>query len=102
MTTAAKLLLEAREGAGLTQAALARKAGIPRSVLNAYERGHRQPGAEALASILAAAGFALRLAPVIDTTRNARALAEVLDLAERLPWRPRRTLGFPPFHRRVG
>lgn len=102
MGTAARLLVEARRAVGLGQAALARKAGVPRSVLNAYERGNRQPGADAFASILAAAGFELRLAPRIDRERNARTLAEVLDLAERLPWRPRRTLSFPPFHRRVG
>lgn len=99
--TASRLLVEARRATGLSQAALARKARIPRSVLNAYERGNRQPGADALASILSAAGFELRLGPRIDLERNARALAEVLDLAERLPWRPRRTLPFPPFHRRV-
>jgi len=98
---ASRLLSEARRAAGLTQAALARKAGVPRSVLNAYERGNRQPGADALASILAAAGFELRLAPRIDHDRNARVLAEVLDLAERLPWRPRRRLAFPPLRRRA-
>lgn len=102
MGTASRLLIAARRAAGLTQAALARKARIPRSVLNAYERGNRQPGADALASILGAAGFELRLAPRIDHERNARVLADVLDLAERLPWRPRRELRFPPFHRRVG
>lgn len=102
MCTASRLLIEARRAAGLTQAALARKAGIPRSVLNAYERGSRQPGAEALASILASSGFELRLHPRIDHERNARVLAEVLNLAERPPWRPRPTLAFPPFHRRVG
>lgn len=102
MSSAQRLLLDARRAAGLSQAALARKAGIPRSVLNAYERGNRQPGADAFASILRAAGFELRLAPRIDYERNARVLAEVLDLAERLPWRPRRTLAFPPFRRRAG
>ena len=102
MSAATELLIEARRRAGLNQAALARKAGIPRSVLNSYERGKRQPGAGALSSILAAAGFDLRLAPRIDHARNARILADVLDLAERLPWRPRRTLVFPPFTRRVG
>lgn len=102
MGTGSKLLVEARREVGLSQAALARKAGIPRSVLNAYEHGKRQPGADALASILAAAGFELRLAPRIDRERNAKVLAQVLDLAEKLPWRPRRTLRFPQFARRVG
>ena len=96
------LLVEAREAAGLSQAALARRAGIPRSVLNAYERGKRQPGADALLSILRAAGFDVRLAPRIDAEVNARRLAQVLDLAERLPWRPRRKLDYPPFRERAG
>lgn len=99
MRTAAELLRQAREAAGLSQAALARKAGIPRSVLNAYERGHRQPGADAFLTLLTAAGCELRLVQAIDRERNARVLAEVLDLAERLPWRPRQRLSFPPFHR---
>jgi uncharacterized protein len=99
---AATLLLEARRRAGFTQAALARRAHLPRSVLNAYERGKREPGAEALGRILQAAGFELRLAPAIDRERNARVLAEVLDLAERLPWRPRRALSYPPLRSRTG
>lgn len=102
MRTASELLIEARRAASLTQAALARKAGIPRSVLNAYERGNRQPGADALASILAAAGFELRLSPRVDRERNGRVLAEVIALAEALPYRPEPTLRYPPFHRRVG
>lgn len=101
MGAAADLLISARARAGLSQAELARRAAIPRSVLNAYERANRQPGADALASILRAAGFELRLSLVIDHARNARRFADVLDLAERLPWRPRKTLGFPAFHRRI-
>jgi len=88
--------MEARQATGLTQAALARKAGIPRSVLNAYERGTRQPGADALAAILRVAGFDLQAVPVVDLERNARVLSEVLDLAERLPWRAGKTLAYPP------
>lgn len=102
MGAAAELILEARRTAGLSQAALARRAGLPRSVVNAYERGNRQPGGDALAAILSAAGFELTLTRLIDPERNARILAQVLDLAESLPWRPRRRLMFPPFHRRVG
>jgi transcriptional regulator with XRE-family HTH domain len=101
MKPAQKLLVEARQRSGLTQAALARHAHIPRSVLNAYERGTRQPGADALAAILAAAGFTLKLSPRIDVERNARILADVLDLAEQLPWRPKRHLANVPFLRRI-
>lgn len=102
MRRAQELLSRARESAGLSQAALARKAGIPRSVLNAYERGHRQPGADAFLKLLACAGFDLKLVLRIDHERNARVFAEVLDLAERLPWRARRKLTYPPFRRSAG
>lgn len=44
----------------------------------------------------------LRLISRPDDERSARVLAEVLDLAERLPWRPRRKLAYPPFNRRLG
>jgi transcriptional regulator with XRE-family HTH domain len=74
---------------------------VSRVALNAYERGRRQPGADALARILRAAGFELALAPRIDVERNARVLSEVLDLAEALPWRPDERLRFPPFRERV-
>ena len=46
---APELIGEIRRRSGLTQAELARRAGLPRSVLNAYERGRRQPGVDALA-----------------------------------------------------
>lgn len=95
MSTASSLLKEARVRAGITQAELARRADVPRSVLNVYERGHREPGTEALASILSAAGFELDLKRVLDLQHNARVLSEVLDLAESLPWRPRKRLRYP-------
>ena len=101
---AAVLLRQARERAGLTQADLARRAGVTRSVLNVYESGRREPGSEALARILAAAGFRLCLRPSVrdlDDRRAARILAQVLDLAEALPGRRRGALRYPPFRRRI-
>src|SRR2546430_2886593 len=95
MRTASKLILEARQARGLSQAAFARRAGVSRSTLNAYERGKRQPGADTLARILRAAGFEIRAVPLIDYERNARVLTEALDLAGRLPWRPRKSLSYP-------
>lgn len=53
-------------------------------------------------AILSAAGFEALLAPRIDLEQNARRLRDVLDLAERLPFRARRRLAYPPFRRRVG
>ncbi len=83
---------------GLSQAELARRAGLPRSVVNTYVRGRRQPSADALQRIAAAAGLELQLvarrAPV-DAKRAGRLLAQVLDLAEALPFRRSKTLEYP-------
>lgn len=97
MTTASRLIQQARARARVSQAELARRADIPRSVLNVYERGHRDPGTEALAAILSAAGFELELNRVLDLQHNADTLSEVLDLAESLPWKPRKRLRYPAF-----
>jgi transcriptional regulator with XRE-family HTH domain len=83
---------------GLSQAALARRAGMPRSVVNVYLRGKREPGADALARLAAAGGLQLELgertAPV-DPERGGRILVQVLELAEALPYRPRPRLDYP-------
>jgi transcriptional regulator with XRE-family HTH domain len=84
---------------GLSQAELARRAGMPRSVVNVYLRGHREPGANALGRLAAAGGFELdlkRRSPPVDPERAGKILVQVLELAEALPYRPRRELGYPP------
>jgi transcriptional regulator with XRE-family HTH domain len=89
---------------GLSQAELARRAGMPRSVVNAYVRGKREPGADALARLAAAAGFELSLAPrrpPVDVERASRILVQVLELAEALPFRPRPELGYPRLPDRI-
>jgi hypothetical protein len=61
---------------------------MPRSVLNAYERGRREPGVDALGRVLAAAGCRLDLAPLdrrAEDERSGRVLSMVLDLTESLP-----------------
>ncbi len=58
---AARLLQLARYEAGLTQAALAARAGVPASMVSAYERDRRQPTLTTLLKLLRAAGFDLRL-----------------------------------------
>lgn len=83
---------------GLRQAELARRAGLPRSVLNAYIHGKRRPRSDVLARIVAAAGLELELVPrrlPVDAERAGRRLAQVLDLAEALPFRARESLDFP-------
>jgi transcriptional regulator with XRE-family HTH domain len=95
---------EILQRSGLTQAELARRAGIPRSVLNVYLRGRREPGADALARIAAAGGFDLALAerrPPVDPERAGRILVQVLELAEALPFRPRSEMQFPPLGKRL-
>lgn len=59
------LVREARERAGLSQRALARRAGTAQSVVARIELGQTDPTAGTLAKLLAAAGFELdpRLTP---------------------------------------
>jgi len=83
---------------GLSQAELARRAGMPRSVINTYVRGHREPGSDALQRIAAAAGLELQFAerkPPVDPERAGRLLVQVLELAEALPFRREERLAFP-------
>ena len=64
-----------------------------------YEHGRRQPSVAALARIAGAAGLELRLGPVAGAealAHTGEVLAQVLDLAEMLPSRPRRELAYPP------
>lgn len=96
---AGDLIRRARQEGGLSQAELARRAGMPRSVLNAYEHHHRQPGVDALARIARAVGMEVRLEPPtdrVDPARAGRILVQVLDLAEALPSRRRGRLAYPP------
>ena len=99
---AATLLAQIRAGSGLSQAELARRSGLDRSVLNAYEHRRRQPSVAALSRIAAAAGMELR----VDAARGfaadehaGKVLAQVLDLAGALPYRPRDELSYPPLIR---
>ena len=90
----ADTLRYARERAGLSLAAAAKRAGISRSALAAYERGTRTPSLERLFRTLEALSFAVRieLEPRIRE-RNGVArgdeLVEVIRLAERFPPRER-------------
>jgi transcriptional regulator with XRE-family HTH domain len=99
---AGELMLAVRRQSGLSQAELSRRAGMARSVLSAYEHGHRQPSVAALARITAAAGLEISVGPPAvgpNLVRAGEILAQVLDLAELLPYRPRRELAYPPLIR---
>jgi transcriptional regulator with XRE-family HTH domain len=58
---AAALLQIARLQTGISQAELARRAGVPASMVSAYERDKRQPTLPTLMRLLKAAGLELRL-----------------------------------------
>jgi hypothetical protein len=77
---------------------------MPRSVVNAYVRGKREPGIDALGRLAAAGGLKLELAPrrpPVDVDRASRILVQVLELAEALPFRPRPELGYPRLSERI-
>ena len=96
---AARLISRVREAAGFSQTELAARSGIDRSVLSAYEHGRRQPSVAALVRIAQAAGMELDLVPSAGAAadeHSGRVLAQVLELAELLPYRPREDLTYPP------
>jgi transcriptional regulator with XRE-family HTH domain len=68
---------------------VAAAAGIPASVLSAYERGRRQPSVGAASRILDTLGYSVKFDFVLDPAEQARRLRDVLELAEALPYRPR-------------
>lgn len=60
-SVAAGLLQLARLKSGLSQRKLAEKAGVPTTMISAYERDLRQPTLPTLLRLLNAAGFDLRM-----------------------------------------
>ena len=83
------VLATLRRRAGRTQVEVAAAAGIPASVLSAYERGRRQPSLLMASRIIDALGYSVKFDLVLDPAEQARRLHEVLDLAEALPYEPR-------------
>ena len=101
---AAVALRDARLAAGLSQAALGDRVGTSQATISAYENGTKQPSVATLSRLLAATGTRLTVAPAThpirepssrELKRAARSLADVLALAESLPVRHRRVLGYP-------
>lgn len=106
--SAATALREARERAGLTQAALASRTGTSQATISAYESGRKDPSVETFSRLLSAMGARLTVEPArrvvvqpsaAQHARAGRALVEVLELAAALPTRHEPTLRFPPLHR---
>ncbi len=71
-STAGAIIRDARLKAGMSQAELARRAGVSQPVVCAYEGGRREPGFEMLRKLVAASGHALvvELAPQGHTARG--------------------------------
>jgi transcriptional regulator with XRE-family HTH domain len=99
---AATLIAEIGSRSGLSQAEMARRAGLDRSVVSAYAHGRRQPSVAALGRIATGAGLKLEMVPTRaepSAQHAGRVLSQVLDLAGALPYRPRPTLEYPPLIR---
>lgn len=97
------LIKKALEVAACSRAELARQAEIPQSVLSAYEHGKREPTVSSLNAVLGAAGLELAARPklrVVDETRAARELLDVLSIVDGLPFSPKAApLAYPRFPR---
>ncbi len=92
------LLKRARIRQGLTQAAVARRAGTSQPVVSAYEHGRRDPSLVTLRRLVAATGLDLQLGlgvpasdlpPLADDAAHGRILVDVLSLADAIPTRRR-------------
>ena len=99
-------LRRARARAGLSQRALAERAGTSHATLAAYEAGRIVPRVDTLDRILRAAGFATDIDLVLrpDSTNAEREakgeeLRQALELAAMFPARHARRLLFPTFPR---
>ena len=88
----AQVLRDSRQLGGLTQSQLSTRSGITQSVISAYERGRREPGAETFLMLIEAAGldFTIRVPtntyrhPTLPDSAQTRALVKhrqrILDL----------------------
>jgi uncharacterized protein len=66
VTSAGSLLLDARHRAGLSQAELARRAGVSQPVISAYEHGRREPALPMLTKLVEATGHSLQVDLVVS------------------------------------
>lgn len=80
--------MQAREAAGLSQAALARKAGTSRPTLSAYEHDRKSPTLETAERILSEVGFELAITPRVVFREVAVGRGRVISVPDRLPRLP--------------
>jgi transcriptional regulator with XRE-family HTH domain len=79
------VLLRARLAAGLSQVALAAKAGTSRTSLSAYEHGRKSPTLATAARIARAAGFDLTISPRITFRDVAVGRGRSIPVPDALP-----------------
>ena len=82
------VLEQAREVAGLSQAALAKRAGRSRPTLSAYEHGRKSPTLETAARIVGEAGFDLAITPRIEFREVAVERGRPIHVPNALPRLP--------------
>lgn len=92
---AADLIRTIRRRSGLTQSEVARRAGLARPALSAYENGRRQPSVATLARIAAACGSKVELTPRIDPFRNGAKFEDALSIVDAMPSGGRRRSPLP-------
>ncbi len=98
METSGQLLRRARVAAGFSQRALAERFGCDKTLISAYENGRREPGADQLLRLLAAASARVEVTSSVDAGRDAAAqLEQVAALAMALPRRDAGRLAYPSF-----
>jgi len=100
--TAARLLKSARQRAGLSLRALARRAGTSHATLIAYEAGRKCPSTATFFRILDACEYAvdIQLHPRVrwrDGLARGEELESVLALAEAFPAQASRRMDYPLF-----
>jgi transcriptional regulator with XRE-family HTH domain len=82
---AADLIRTIRRRSGLTQAEMAKRCGLARPALSAYENGRRQPSVATLARIAAACGAKVELTPSVDLFRNGAKFEDALSIVDAMP-----------------
>ena len=81
-------MAQARNAAGLSQAALAELAGTSRTTLSAYEHGRKSPTMDTAQRILDKAGFTLALAPAPTFHEVATGRGRPIIVPDHLPRLP--------------
>jgi transcriptional regulator with XRE-family HTH domain len=79
------LLKEARARAGMSQRALAKRAGTAQSVVARIELGQTSPSWETLSTLLAAAGFSLSTALEVRAVVDSHMLDDVARILKLTP-----------------